>query len=415
MISVLVKKVLVVSNANFLAQLIPFLFLPILSRLYDPSRFGEYGVYLAVAMISSQFFGLKLDAAIIKASSQKKVESIINLSLILSFCLLVSATIILITINQILAKFNFSFSIHIYLYSLISGFYLTSFNLFSSYLIRLEKYFTVSILNVSKSILMVSISVLLAEYTKDGMMFAHIVTFFLIFLFFLYLTKNFIFKFSYFRLKYSFILNINFIRYYSIHGLINVFNVNMPVLLLTPFYSSNLIGHLTMANRLIMTPLGIISTSLNKVLYQTVSRFYENFLNNGLILNQLKSILLSLFVFFSLFHLFFWIYGELFVTLLLGDKWIDAYYVSFVLFPWCAIRAMAGVFSFAPLVFSEQKNALNFELFYVSLIFIVIILSVHNDLEFLDVISFISFFGFIAVFLQLVWYFYLFGSFGRKK
>ena len=104
------------------------------------------------------------------------------------------------------------------------------------------------------------------------------------------------------------------------------------------------------------------------------------------------------------FFFFFFVYIFFFIFF----RQYGAFTVSYLLLPWCVSRALAGVFSFSPLIFSKQKQALKIELIYVVSTFLTIVFCISIGSGFFDVVRYLSYVGTIAVLGQLAWYFHLF-------
>lgn len=67
------KNISILMTGTIIAQVIPILLSPILTRLYSPSEFGMLAVFLSITSILAVFANLRLDVAIMSASDQEKL------------------------------------------------------------------------------------------------------------------------------------------------------------------------------------------------------------------------------------------------------------------------------------------------------------------------------------------------------
>lgn len=63
--SAYLKKIASLFSATVLGQVLPFLFIPLLSRLYSPEDYSEFGVFMTIVGVVSQLGILRLDQAIL--------------------------------------------------------------------------------------------------------------------------------------------------------------------------------------------------------------------------------------------------------------------------------------------------------------------------------------------------------------
>jgi O-antigen/teichoic acid export membrane protein len=112
-----------------------------------------------------------------------------------------------------------------------------------------------------------------------------------------------------------------------------VFSVgqNLPVLLFGIMFSPAAAGFYSMANRLSQAPVSIVSMSMRRVFYQKAAEVH----NRGASL-QKAFVLASggLALLGAVPFLLLWLYGQPILTVLLGDRWIDAGRYLEIMAPW---------------------------------------------------------------------------------
>jgi O-antigen/teichoic acid export membrane protein len=84
------KNMMTLLSGSALAQLIPFLILPVLQKwFYSPAQFGELALYTSVTMLLAQVAALKYEFAIIKSDTEREAENVftgaVSISLIVTF------------------------------------------------------------------------------------------------------------------------------------------------------------------------------------------------------------------------------------------------------------------------------------------------------------------------------------------
>ena len=88
-----IRNVFLLAGGTASAQLLNIVFLPILTRLYDPSEFGVYSIFVAINAILTVITTLKYENAIISTNSYRRAENLciilfyttFSLSLVVSF------------------------------------------------------------------------------------------------------------------------------------------------------------------------------------------------------------------------------------------------------------------------------------------------------------------------------------------
>lgn len=79
------KSIAILTSGSIVAQLITFLFSPIMTRLFTPEQVGEYTLLLTAVSIFGQVVSLRYDITIVTEKEEDNIFPIIKLSVILSF------------------------------------------------------------------------------------------------------------------------------------------------------------------------------------------------------------------------------------------------------------------------------------------------------------------------------------------
>ncbi|RUA24989.1 MAG: hypothetical protein DSY76_07150 [Bacteroidetes bacterium] len=161
-----IKNMMTLLSGSAIAQLIPFLILPILQKwFYDPSHFGELAIYTSVTMLLAQVAGMKYEFAIVNAKSRSEAENVFLGALIIAFLFSTLTAIAFLMIPNQMAQVFGAKKITNYFYLIpISVFFFSSFETLNYWNNSQKKYKRIAVAKVAKT--------LGAETTKIGLGYA---------------------------------------------------------------------------------------------------------------------------------------------------------------------------------------------------------------------------------------------------
>ena len=135
----------------------------------------------------------------------------------------------------------------------------------------------------------------------------------------------------------------NFPKYSTFEALLNMGHKQLPILVLTSFFSLGAAGLYALANTLLTKPLGTIATSFAQVFYQKTAE-EEHLEGDELRLFFLKNlrVLFLLAIFPSLLVLFF---GPFLFAFFLGEEWYEAGVYASWLIPFLFFNFLKTAFS----------------------------------------------------------------------
>ena len=81
------RKSFVLVSGSAIAQFIPVITAPIITRLYSPESYGLLGLYMMVSSIFGLFATLQLQHAIIQEKEDDEAFAVIELCIVLSVCI----------------------------------------------------------------------------------------------------------------------------------------------------------------------------------------------------------------------------------------------------------------------------------------------------------------------------------------
>lgn len=272
------KNVLNLFYGLSLKNLITFLALPILTRLYTSEDFGNFQLLLSIIMIFSVVISLKYEMAIVLPKYKKESDYLILISLItLCFTTLILGLLFLFAGDSILKILNAPV-LSPYVLFIIIGIFFTGLMLTSRFILVREKQFKeLSKNNVYQSGITqaAAISIGIIKSNFLGLFVSYIAGNLLASLLILRKLKL---NLKSIRLKDLYLFAYKYRKFPLINTIsvfINNFSIELPVFMLSKFFGADVIGFYALANRLITTPMNLIGTSVSKVYFQAASEAFH--------------------------------------------------------------------------------------------------------------------------------------------
>lgn len=344
------KNITTLITGTVLAQLIPILLQPILSRIYTPEEFGTFTIYLSIIGMLAPAANLKYEGAIILPESDKKASALAIGSILISFVFsLIWLLIFILFDEQIIHTFKFSPSIKIWLLLIPLGvFIISSSRVFNYWLIR-KKAFKASSINKlvrrsSEGISQFGIGYLTKH---QGLIIGNLIGELLNFLVsFKQSIRN---KLSFKNISSSDIKEQlrrykDFPLYSSVPSLMNSISLFLPAIIVNQYYTLELTGQFGFSRQLLSVPLAFISIAISQVLLQKIaesSKLKKKILplifKITILLAALSSVGIIVLELFGI-ELFKWVFGEKWETAgRLSQILVFSYAIKFVVSPLTAI------------------------------------------------------------------------------
>ena len=393
-------------TANVFAQAIGLLVYPILTRLYSPDDFGLFNLFLSIGGILVLCSTAEYQNAIVLPKEQKKANALFHVGAGLVLGMTLVALLSVPFSRPIANLFNTPSLARWYwlmpIYVLVMGGWV----LLNYYYTREKAFQRISGYQVSQSVLSAGSKVGFgyAGFLSGGLIVGSV------------LAPLISFIISVLRAGKKWLggllhLNIqeckqvakeyaNFPKFALPRSLINSLGGNLPILLLTPFFSLSEIGYFGMALTLGFRPLNMISGSLCQTFFQQTAdainhrrpifSFFRNFI--------LWSLLILCLSFAALYFILPWLTGWL-----LGSGWEETGELIRVLLPWLAVSTVSASLGFVSDVFGKQKMSAIIEFTYTGLRALAIGVGIWSQDFRLAIITY-SLVGLLVQSFLLVWY-----------
>lgn len=360
------KNVGTLLTGTTLAQLIPILITPILTRIYTPAEFGVLGLYISIISVLSVIITGRYDMAIMLP--QKKDEAIDVL--ILSLIIAIITSSILFTVS-LFFKFQLSaifsdgditeYLILVPLSLLFLGIY-QSFNHWNN---REKQYKRLATNRIFQSASLNGSQLFLGFMAGgvNGLVIGQVLGLVIASVRLVYLTVkgnlHFLLNFNFRNLKNVAIKYREFPLYSTWSSLFNVISLHLPVFLFTGNFTKTIVGYYTTSNKLLNLPMNILGNSVSQVFYQQAARFYEHNIHDlrRLTTKTLRSLLIIGLIPMGII----WGFGDILFKFFLGSKWELAGQYARLLSPSLLIVFCTSAITSLYLIYRKQRIYLMFD------------------------------------------------------
>jgi len=367
-----------------IAQAIPVLISPILSRLYTPDDFGVLALFMSIAAVISVVATGRYELAIMLPEKKRDAYNILALAIILTLLVSVLTLILVIIFKSPVALFFDEPGIEPWLFLLpvvvlFAGIF-QSFNYWST---RQKTFKRNAAGRVSQSAVMsiTNLSMGIAKAGSFGLVLGYVLGQVVAALVLAWQT---IFNLKEFRKKVTQreIIEIakkyrNFVKINSPHAFVDSLQNNVIIYLVMYFFSKTILGSYSFAFRVLKAPVGLIGNAIYQVFYQKATEA----LNNGQPIQPLVSrIYRNLFLIgFPVFFILFLFAPPVF-TFVFGEEWKISGEIAQILMPWLFLNFMANPVSSIAIIMNKQREAMFITFVDIGLKVIAIIIGgLYND------------------------------------
>ncbi|MGB9747495.1 MAG: lipopolysaccharide biosynthesis protein [Bacteroidales bacterium] len=353
--------VTLVSSAA-LAQLIGLLVYPLLTRLFTPAHFGELSVYLSVSMILSILASGRYEQAILLPRRNEHALQLLQLALFIS---MVTMTILfvflLFTRNWVSSLLGVPEISHWLLTLPLYVLIMVACQTFTFYFNRHKQYNTIAAYNVTQSAASSAMRVGfgLLKTGGGGLILGSLLGYaggLVAFLFpFLKKHKNSNILFKSTLVKKRAKEYINFPRFRMVHLFLNYFSGNLPVLLLSSWFSSSAAGIYSLGYTVVSRPVNLFLNSVERTFSQ---RIIEKKNNGQSLLYDFQRFVRSMFLLALVTFIPVWLAAPFVFTLVFGSAWAESATYFRIILPWMFMFFLATPLSFLPDFFMQQKKAM---------------------------------------------------------
>jgi len=342
------RNVATLASGTLLAQALPILFSPILTRLYEPEAFGIFALYMAiVASITPAISGKYEVAQVLPARKQDTLHLFVIAVYVTLLLVLLLLILFLLLHDEIIHTLNIEKLFGWILWIPFSLLMLGLLNVFSYYSNRKKEYNILATSKIVQSISAVSVQFLFGIINAGfiGLLIASILSSTIATVYFLkkyihdFTTKIFLLSS---RKKVLLKEYADFPVYNASTGLLNGLSTSAPIFFLSFYYPESIVGYFAIVEKVAMAPLGFISVAVSQVNLKKV----VDLVNHGqcieCYLYKVSGVLL-LITFFPFVILT--MYAPELFSFVFGEKWFMAGQFAQILIPAIALRFIVSTLS----------------------------------------------------------------------
>jgi O-antigen/teichoic acid export membrane protein len=368
-------------SGSAIAQLIPFLILPILQKwFYEPTQFGELALYTSLTMLLAQVAGLKYEFAIVKVEKKQDAENLLvgTMSIILIVSIISALTFWI--FSDFAADVFKAHEIKKYFYLVpFSIFFFAAFETLNYWNNRKKKYKRIAAAKVMKTLTAESTKLDLGYYYKSmkGLVIGRVVGEFVSFAL---LATQFIL----YDLKKFHVSSVKDIRaslranyHFPLFTMPSVFVGNLInlvfITLFMSYFGAEKAGVIGISVVYVSVAFGLISQSFSQVFYKELSDTKNKKALMKLYLGNAKYLILIS----ALAVGFVQIIPSTWVASILGDKWIDLMPTLKILVFSYAVSFVSSSLSFIYMRVNKQKQMLIYDVIHLAMVFASIYFGYH--------------------------------------
>jgi len=310
-----------------IAQILPFLMMPVLSRIFDEGDFANFTTFMAVSSVLTVVVGGRYQYALVIPKEEKEAQNLFELSIYITliYSILIFAFLKIGILDSYFRLKSLVYFIPIYI--LFYGLWTSASNLS----IRHKKFKNNSISKVVQSSSYAFGSAGVSFITKNfGLIIGKILGVISSSFFLLKTTKINNFTNDISTLKWVGKKYIDYPKYGIIPSFFNIASLQALVFIIARFYSEKELGYFGLTSLVLTAPLGLIGVSYREVFYQKIADLINKGMKNQALSFFKKSAALLFFIGLpiSLTLLFF---GEFLFGFILGEKWrMSGIYASII-------------------------------------------------------------------------------------
>lgn len=409
-----VKNVLTLASGSFISQVLVYLSLLILVRIYSTEMFGVYMLFSSSILILKPLISLQYELAIVLPKKNSDAINVFGLSILVTLLLSIFLLIIIILFKKpILSFFNIeklAFVIYFIPFSSLMFGFINTYNYWNN---RMENFKNIAVGNITKSTFM-SFGQLTLGFLKiyngliSGMIFGQVCQF-------LFLAKKSSKSIIALKSEISLIKMVDLSKKYkdipifnTILSFSNTLSNEIPVLLITKFFDISSAGIYGLAIKIGRAPIGIIQDSVKQVFFNKASNTYNEKENLQQIVKDTIFHLckFSSIIFIPLFFVSYFL-GDIF-----GEKWVQTGIYLRILIPWLFFMFLSSPLTSLIVILNKQKVILFYDIFLLIFRFLSFYIgyTFYNDI----LISLIMFSG-VGVFFNVLIIFYFYSISKRKN
>lgn len=351
------KNILLLLSGTTIAQALPIVLMPLLTRLYTPADFGVLSIFVAVTTILGSIANARYELALTLPESEDDAITVAALGVSIATVFSALLLIPFVAFNGSVSSLFDNQAISTWLYFVPLVVWLIGlFNVFNFLNTRLKNYKDIAVSHVYRTVAMVSVQLVLGylKFAASGLIIGQILSqFAVLFRAGLKLpTQKIISRMlDVSKQKIAALRYRRFFIFMLPATLMNSLSANFITLYLPALFSLTTLGYYSLAQRALGAPSALIGSSIGQVYMQEASaeRLLSGVVKKSFISAFKKLFVISLVVFIPLYF----IVEELFVFVF-GEQWRLAGVYTKILLPYFAVNFIVSSLSVTDSIMERQ-------------------------------------------------------------
>jgi O-antigen/teichoic acid export membrane protein len=374
------RNLLVLISGTVLAQTIPIVCAPLMTRLFSPGDFGLYTNFIAIAAFVNIFISGKYELAIILPKRHEEAVNILSLACVLSLSLTCILSLVFFFFSESLSSITRMDDLKQFLWLIpVSACFAVIYMIFNEWCVRKKTFATLSKNKISNTAGIAGGSLLFGLFkTSGGLIFGEILGRFVsasLAIFRVLKDDRRLFrhisisKMVFYAKRYS-----DFPKFNLSGQFFNVLGQQLPVLLLTAKFGMYEIGLFSLSERALGLPLSFVGNAFKDVFKQRATDDYrENGNCRSIYLKTMTTLLcISIIPFFILF-----LFAPFLFSLVFGEEWYVAGEYARILCPMFCVSFLMMPTSGMFIIAEKQKWEFIWQIFYLIVTIISLIIGIN--------------------------------------
>lgn len=361
-------NVLTLLTGTVVAQFIPIAVSPILTRIYTPDDFGMFALYTSIISVIAVIANARYELAIMLPKEEKEALSLLALSIVIAVLVSLFLFIVVLLFHDHIALLLGNPDISSWLYLipfsiLLTGIY-QPFNYWSN---RQEQYRRLASNRMYQSTVTAGANLVLGSAKEGafgliigGLIAQTMATCRLVFQSFKH--DGLAIKETSFHHFLKLMKRYDQLPKYAIgSGLLNSASVQLPIFILSSFFSGTVVGFYALSHRVLNMPMSILGSAVAQVFFQTSAQLsYDD-------INRLKTVTYNAYrkmLYIGVIPLsIVFAFGDYIFTFVFGSQWDTAGQYARLLSPWLLLVFVSSPLSNLFTVLEKQREGFLFNLF----------------------------------------------------
>lgn len=357
-----IRNVLTLIGGAAVAQIIPIIISPIISRLYKVEDFGTLSVYTSIISIVSIIATGRYELAVMLPKEDDDAANILSLSVLISAGVSIVSLAIFWGFNTSITKALGDAAVSRWLFFiplavLMGGIYQT----LNYWINRKKRYTSLTVSRISQSVTVgiLNLSFGIAGAGTKGLIICGLVGQFIQTAILVYSfwkeDREIIESVSFERIKNNAFKYKDFPRINSVHAFVDMLQSSGIVFLISSLYGSRVLGLYSFTLRILKMPMLLIGSAVGQVFYQQATEVYNN---RGDLGGFTKKVVTRLCLVSAPVFTILVLFGPQLFSIVLGSKWQEAGVYAQVFALSVFMNFIVSPISHIPMILHRHKEAL---------------------------------------------------------